>query len=435
MLAAMSTAPLPSSSQATAVPRDRGDACPGTLRLHAADDGALARIRLPGGVLTVPQASVLLAAARERGDGALYLTSRGNVQLRGLPDGCGAELAAELNAAGLLPSYGHERVRNIVASPLSGLDGRGFWDVRNWPAALDAELCGSAAARELSGRFLFALDDGRGDVAALGADLTVRAGAGGGAQLGAGASDEALSVSAAAAPRAALLAAEVFLELAREGGAPVWRVAELPVPPDELTRAIRERLAARGIAAEPVARDRATTGPPPPGAVGSALVVHAPLGRLTADQWLALTETAAGAGDGELRLTPWRGAVVPVRGLGPRDAADALRGLAGTGLVTGPESPWLRVGACIGSPGCAKSRSDVRADAARALSAAGRSPLPLYWSGCERRCGRPPGDRIDAVAAPDGGYHLTTTGPRQAPRTAFLEDPSRLAAALAAIAP
>src|SRR5690606_3090387 len=102
MLAAMSTAPHPSSSQATAVSRDGGDACPGALRLHDADDGALARVRIPGGVLTVEQAAALGDAARRLGDGDLHLTSRGNVQLRGLRAACGAELAELLAAAGLL---------------------------------------------------------------------------------------------------------------------------------------------------------------------------------------------------------------------------------------------------------------------------------------------------------------------------------------------
>lgn len=440
MLAAMSTASLPPSSQATAVLRDRGDACPGTLRLHTADDGALARVRVPGGVLTVPQAEALADAARRLGDGDLHLTSRGNVQLRGLRDDCGAELAALLDAAGLLPSHGHERVRNIVASPLSGLDGRGVLDVRPWLSALDALLCASDAAQALSGRFLFALDDGRGDVAGLGADVTVRATAGGDALLGLGSAVEALRVSVADAPQAALLAAEAFLDVMRASGARVWRVSELDVAPAELLRAVRRRLAEAGIdsaqAQQNSPSETAERQGPPSGIVGSALSVHAPLGRLTATQWRALIQTAARApeGTGELRLTPWRGIVVPAPDMNGTDAAEALARLSTTGLVTDADSPWLRVGACIGRPGCVKSRADVRADAARSLTAASGSALPLYWSGCERRCGRPPGDRVDVVAAPDGGYHFTTAVRERPPRGTFLtdEDLPHFATALAA---
>ncbi|MDX3642074.1 precorrin-3B synthase [Streptomyces sp. MB09-02B] len=433
----MSTPPPRSSSQATAVTRDRGDACPGTLRLHTADDGALARVRVPGGVLTVPQAEALAEVARRLGDGDLHLTSRGNVQLRGLADGCGGELAGSLDAAGLLPSAGHERVRNIVASPLSGLDGRGLRDVRPWLSALDGALCASEAARGLSGRFLFALDDGRGDVAALDADVSVRAAEDGGALLSLGTAGESLAVRGEDAARAALTAAETFLEAARESGARVWRVTELPFR-DRLLHRVRDRLAAVGVDSgiRPGAgTTTAAPGGPQPGAVGDALCVHAPLGRLTPLQWRELTALAAATPCRELRLTPWRGVVVPAPGLSQEQAADALARLSVTGLVTDPASPWLRVGACIGRPGCAKSLADVRADATGSLAAVGRAGLPLYWSGCERRCGHPRGERIDVVAVESGGYELSRTSPGRSPHTAPMADASRLAAALGEITP
>src|SRR3954451_15182501 len=95
--------------------RDRADACPGALQTHAAADGALARVRLPGGLVTRAQLAVLATAALDLGDGALELTSRGNVHLRGLGPGADTELAVRLTAAGLLPSPSHDRVRNVLA--------------------------------------------------------------------------------------------------------------------------------------------------------------------------------------------------------------------------------------------------------------------------------------------------------------------------------
>lgn len=429
MLAAVPTAPTPSSSQATPALRDRGDACPGTLRLHAADDGALARVRVPGGVLTVRQAHALAEAARRLGDGELHLTSRGNVQLRGLRDACGGELAGLLDAAGLLPSPGHERVRNVVASPLSGLDGQGARDVRSWLSSLDAALCASEAARGLSGRFLFALDDGRGDVAALGADVTVRATPGDRALISLGSAREALRVAGDDAPRAALLAAEVFLEFARQAGERVWRIDELGSRAAELASAVRRRLTESGIGRVRGPRDETVADGPPPGVVGSALSVHAALGRLTAAQWRELAEVAPG----ELRLTPWRGIVVPASDMTGSDRSAALSRLSAAGLVTDPASPWPGVGACIGRPGCGKSRADVRADATRTLATASGSGLPLYWSGCERRCGHPRGDRVDVVATTEGGYRLFGPDGHGPPRTSELSDVSHLATALAAI--
>jgi precorrin-3B synthase len=149
-------------------PAARGDrdGCPGALRLHAAADGPLARVRLPGGTLTGGQLAALADMAARWGDGHLELTSRGNLQLRALTGTGAADLAARLRAAGLFPSDTHETVRNIVASPLSGRDGRGLLDVRPLVPRLDAAVCARPGLAELPGRFLLALDDGRGDVAA-----------------------------------------------------------------------------------------------------------------------------------------------------------------------------------------------------------------------------------------------------------------------------
>src|SRR5262249_20559570 len=146
-----------------AVPRARPDGCPGALQVHAAADGGLARIRLPGGWVTPAQWTVLHNAAADLGDGRLELTSRGNLQIRALD--ASNDLAERLANAGLLPSATHERVRNIVASPLDA-----FSRVRGRASHLDDALCAEAELADLPGRFLFGLDDGSGDIAALDAD-------------------------------------------------------------------------------------------------------------------------------------------------------------------------------------------------------------------------------------------------------------------------
>jgi precorrin-3B synthase len=448
MLAAMpSTSPTPVNRDEAPVRRvpvrgasvrERGDACPGALRLHSADDGRLARLRLPGGLLTYRQAEVLAAAAERLGDGRLDITSRGNVQLRGLGESCGAELAGLLHEAGLLPSEEHERVRNVIASPLAGLDGLPCADVQLWARELDVLLCGSRAATALSGRFLFALDDGRGDVAGLGADVTLLALPDGRVAVRTGANRTGPLVAPADAPRAALLAAETFLTVAEAGGSGAWRVRELPEPQRYgLEAAVAARLADAGIAAEAaettevpeVPGPAAGTGgarpprsePPPPGLIRSpggtvALSVYAPLGRLGVARWRALC--AADIPGAALRVTPWRGVIVP--GLDPAVAHDLLDRLRTAGLITAPGSPWHGVSACTGRPGCAKSLSDVRADAAAAVpgaaeaqasqAAAGAGGLPVHWSGCARRCGHPGGAHVDVVATGEGGYDISVRG-------------------------
>src|SRR5262249_19607188 len=144
------------------------DACPGALTVYHAADGALVRVRLPGGTITAAQLTTLSGVSSGFGSGTLELTARGHVQLRGITDG--SAVAAAIASAGLLPSTTHERVRNIVASPLSGRAG-GKLDLRPWVGELDAAICSEPRLAALGSRFWFSLDDSRADVSGLGADV------------------------------------------------------------------------------------------------------------------------------------------------------------------------------------------------------------------------------------------------------------------------
>jgi precorrin-3B synthase len=377
--------------------RARADACPGALQTHAAADGALARVRVPGGLLSAAQLRVLAAAARDLGDGGLELTSRGNVQLRGLAAEAVPGLGSRLAAAGLLPSETHERVRNVLASALTGRSG-GLLDARPWVAAFDAGLRADPALAELPGRFLATFDDGRGDVSGLGGDVGLLALDDGAVALLLAGADSGLRAAPGDAVGLALAATRAFLaERAAQGGT-AWRLAELTGG--------SARVAARlGGDAGPV-----VPVPPAPasGPVGAAvqhdgrvaLIGVVPLGRLSADQADLLARLAA-----EVQLTPWRSVVVP--DLAEDSVDDAAVDLHRTGIVFDEASPWVRVTACAGRPGCAKSLADVRADA---LAAVVTGELPAggarqHWAGCERRCGRPRGDVVDVVAT-GSGYRI-----------------------------
>jgi precorrin-3B synthase len=368
--------------------RSRADACPGVFAPHDAADGALARIRLPGGVVDAAALRVLAGCAEELGDGRVHLTSRGNLQLRGLSRS--PALAARLTDAGLLPSATHERVRNVLASPLSGIAG-GLADVRGLAAALDRGLCARPELAELPGRFLFAFDDGRGDVAAEDPDLCWRVP---GALLVAGV-ETGLVVPAADAVAVLLDAAEAFLALRAADGGTAWRAAELAEAPARIAAALarpcRESHVQDVWRPERGFQDNhaARPGPVPRADGGTALVVAPLLGELTADQLRLLADTGPTA-----VVTPWRTVVLPA----PRLAAAEL---AAAGLVVAP-GPAADVSACAGRPGCAKALADVRADT---LAAIGRLPAGrVHVSGCARRCGAPRGRHVDAVALADGGY-------------------------------
>jgi precorrin-3B synthase len=373
----------------TSQDRARGDLCPGALTLHQAADGGLARVRLPGGAISGAQLQVVATAARQLGDGRLELTSRANLQLRGLADGAEPQLGERLAAAGLLPSATHELVRNIVASPLAGIDGRGA-DLSDLVTTLDRALCAQPALATLPGRFLFALDDGRGDVARAGADVTLRA-------SGTAAAIGPFEVPRADAVPLLLAYAAAFLAERRAQQSQAWRIDELDGGTDAVAQRALRMMPGAEIRTVPPAPLPAAQ-PEPAGVVPQpdgrgALTVLAPLGRLTAEQAELL---ATAAGPRGLRVTPWRSMVVPDL----TDPAALAEAAAAAGLGVDESSPWYRVSACTGRPGCAKALGDVQADA---RAAADRWPgQRVRWSGCERRCGRPRDTELDVIATTNG---------------------------------
>jgi precorrin-3B synthase len=359
------------------------DACPGALQVHPAADGALARVRLPGGMIEPAQLEALARAAARFGSEAMELTSRGNIQIRGITDT--DAVADAVAAAGLLPSATHERVRNIVSSPLSGRVG-GCADVRPRVIELDAAILAEPALAGLPGRFWFGIDDGRGDICGLGPDVGVCVTTDSAAVVLSG-RDTGVRIAQSDVVPTLISLAERFVRLREKA----WRVAELADPSTLLDGLPRS--AEPGRTWPPVTR-------PPVGWIGQddgrvTLGAAAPLGVLKA----RVAEFVA-AIESPIVITPWRSLLVCDLDEGVADAA--LRVLAPMGLIFDDTSPWLDVSACTGSPGCEHSVADVRADAARAVTDAGTHHR--HFVGCERACGSPPAG--DVLIATGNGYRL-----------------------------
>ncbi|WP_033292218.1 nitrite/sulfite reductase [Amycolatopsis jejuensis] len=347
--------------------RVRADACPGVFATHDAADGPLARVRLPGGVVSADRLRALAACAEELGDGNVHLTSRANVQLRGVRR---PGLAGRLAEAGLLPSPSHERVRNVLASPLSGVSG-GLADVRGLAAELDLALCARPELAELPGRFLFGFDDGRGDV--VGTDVCWRALSRTIGTVMLAGRDSGWRIKREDAVTALLTVAETFARTRGSG----WRVGELADPAGLLPDGPRD------IPQELPTRVDPTVGRIQRDDGGVAIGVAPRFGQVTAAQLRTLADC------GDALVTPWRSVLLP-------GGAD-VEYLQAAGLSTDPATADLT--ACIGAPGCAKSLADVRADAAKLVG------VRAHVAGCARRCGRPSGTHHDVVAEP-GGYRV-----------------------------
>ena len=393
-------------TSASATHRAEVDRCPGVLRPHRAADGALLRLRLPGGQLPAQTLDIVNAAAARYADGDVQLTSRANLQLRGVAtDERGAVhpgLLAEIVRAGLLPHPSHERVRNIVCSPLTGRRG-GAADLRPLLRDLDARLCSTPALAALPGPFLIVLDDGRGDVATLAGDLGVVA-----------VDQRTVTVLLGGLPSGLVLplaeTADELISLALRflrfttvsGGQTPWRIREMPGRGKEL---LADEMS-ESFADVPVPATSAAAGfgeiQQDDGRVLISTLV--PLGLLNHDQTAALVR-AAGRGAGELIVTPWRGVVVP--DLPPTSAASIVRDLAAVGLAVDDGTPWRGLTACTGAPRCASGQGETRSLAtqiarSRGSGAASVMAPAVHVVGCDRRCGAPSGPHIEVLTTGDG---------------------------------
>ncbi|MBS7548788.1 nitrite reductase [Dietzia massiliensis] len=281
--------------------RTRGDLCPGVLRPWPASDGALVRLRVPGGRVSPAALSALHGVAVRYGDDDnVHVTTRANLQLRALPIGPDGQLPGEVVAAiaetGLLPAPGHELVRNVLVSPMTGLVG-GSADLRPVTDALDAGLLADPALGGLPGRFLFVLDDGRGDLLDRSCDLGLVALDADTAQLRVGEAWSDVVPLAEAADRLVELA-RAFVDARGVGPDAPWHVRELPTPL---------------VAARPADGRLPSPAPvlpygPVAGSAGQIEHIEAPGGILDRHSIARLT----GGDVDELIVTPWRG-VLAVR--------------------------------------------------------------------------------------------------------------------------
>lgn len=357
------------------------DRCPGLLRPFVADDGALVRLRLAGGRVATSALRDVVAIAAEHGAPVVQLTSRGNLQLRALPDPLPLDLVEAVEATGLLPSASHERVRNILAAPLAP-------DLRDLVDAFDAALCAEPRLARLPGRFLFAFSDASGSVLSERWDVAYQRLSSSSGILYAG--QLGREIPPAHAVAAMVDVALRFVETAPEDA---WNVRDLPADSpffaglDLVPVWAPHDDRAPGWNGPKRARSRALA----PGVVGPDVVVGVPLGMLSGEHVAALTDVAD-----EVVVTPWRSVVVP-------GGAVHLDDLRGAGLVTEPDGPWARISACVGAPSCRRTtvttlglaRSAAETVASRRLAV----EHDVHVVGCERRCGTGPSDRV-LVAPP-----------------------------------
>ncbi len=312
--------------------------CPTAWRPMAAGDGLLLRVRPSMGRITAEQARLIARVAARHGNGAIDLTNRAALQLRGLDEAGWRAALDTLVAAELVDADPARETLPLLVAP----DWRDGDDTHRIATALSARL---AELPPLPAKFGIALDAGAGCVLGnASADLRVERADTGALMLRADGRPTGVAISAGEEVDLIRALADWFVA---SGGTAAGRMARHDAAlPAWATGGLRPRRSTGALVDDPRS-------------------YPLPFGRIDAEALAALTDR-----DGltALRLTPWRALLLEgVRA--PKSDVGDLR----------------HVDACVGAPACPQASVATRPLATEL------APLiagTLHVSGCDKGCAR-----------------------------------------------
>lgn len=372
--------------------------CPGAYRPMTSGDGLLVRVRPWLARLTAAQALGLCALAQRHGSGWIDLTSRANLQLRGVREAEHGALINGLGAMGLLDADPLLEARlNLLVAP--------FWQAGDATERLATELAARLAELPaLPAKFGFAVDAGPAPLlSAASADIRIERAASGGLMVRADAAAAGQAVTQAQAVNAVIAMANWFVAT---GGRAAGRMARhlLSLQAQPPTALVLPTLV---LPAQPAALP--APGPTPLGPVFGVAFGHIEAAQLA--RLLCSSEAVA------LRLLPGRLLLLE----SARDGSDS--DAAAAGLLTTTDDPLLRVDACPGAPACASATVATRALArglAAWLATAESARLftgththielqSLHVAGCAKGCARAAPAALTLVGR-EGTFDLVCAG-------------------------
>lgn len=343
--------------------------CPGALRPMQSGDGLVVRIRPPLGRLTPQQAEAIAQAAETHGNGIIDLSSRANLQLRGVTETSHPRLIDDLRAQGLIdPDIETETLRNLIVTP--------FRDSET--IALAVSLTAALARMpRLPGKFGFALDTGpRPVLTHASVDIRVERAEGGRLILRPAGHALGQPVTDLAADAIAMTE---------------WFIANGGISDG---RGRIAALIARGVVPPGCTLAPADPWPTPlPGLHPDGALVALAFGQMHAETLHALAALGH-----ELRPTPWRMLLI----VGAMKLPDI------PGLITDPADPVLRITACTGAPACPQALGDTRT-LARQVAPHLAATQTLHISGCAKGCAHP-GAAPLTLTATATGHNLILNG-------------------------
>ncbi|MDE2632373.1 MAG: cobalamin biosynthesis protein CobG [Paracoccaceae bacterium] len=345
--------------------------CPGAYRPMHSGDGLIVRIRPHFARLSAEQALGLSQVSQRFGNGTIDLTSRSNLQIRGILETDYDALMTELEALKLLDEAPEiEARRNILVAP-------------DWTQADETYALTTALTRQLGAlpalptKFGFAVDTGNAPMlTAASADIRIERDLSGALLLRADGAALGRPVTGETAVETVLDLAHWFAQNTKGQS---LRMAQLlkthPLPTVWCQTAPAET------------RNTLVPGPHPLG-----YVLGAAFGQIDAGAFETLIRCSGATG---VRLTPWRLFMLETTASGPWQ-----------GFINHPEAAALNVSACPGAPACGAATVETR-DLAYALSK--HTTRSVHISGCSKGCALPRKAEITLVGRA-GKFDLVRNG-------------------------
>jgi ferredoxin-nitrite reductase len=133
----------------------------GLFYVAPAQDSFMLRLRVPGSILTTHQLRGLAVLAGECGSGRLDITTRSNLQIREFQPKDIVRVLTRVQALGMSShGSGADNIRNITASPITGIDPEELLDVAPLAEALNTYILNSRDMYGLPRKFNVAFDNG-----------------------------------------------------------------------------------------------------------------------------------------------------------------------------------------------------------------------------------------------------------------------------------
>ncbi|MCC7375614.1 MAG: NirA family protein [Verrucomicrobiales bacterium] len=432
----------------------------GLFNVAPAQNSFMLRCRIPAGELTSVQLAGLAGMADDFGDGKAAITTRSNLQIRGIAPKHLVHVVVRLQSLGLTAKgSGVDNVRNITASPTAGIDPQELLDTRPFAHALHHYILNQRDLFDLPRKFNVAFEGGgsidtvadTNDIGFMAvqvgrpcAGVTLKDGAStaiepgtyfrvelcgisGHRQL---ASDCGLLVKPSEAVAVAAAMIRVF---GRNGDRTDRKKARLKYLMDRwgVPRFLEETQRLLAFPLVQLPREQCAVRPPAirHGHIGAYrqkqpgrnyLGVVVPVGILTSRQMRRLAELAANYASGQIRLTPWQNLLIP-------DVPDAFletvkRQVVRAGLHHSATTLVGGLVACTGNKGCKWAATDTKGQA----MALGRHldkaltldhPINIHLTGCPNSCAQHyvgdiglQGVKVNHGGESVEGYHVVLGG-------------------------